>query len=255
MCCQMKMRARTMWVWLAGWSLAAGSAVVAQGTAATEGWHTLGKEGRGLLGTVTAVSADHFAVKTEKGVRASVYFNANTRIVAQHLPENAAQPVDCMAMAEAGELEGTMQPVKPDAIQRRDVIVAGGRVDAATGQVGAVVIARRDPVCARQAQQRAKYYGKTWLAGRVTAIEGNRVTLETVMDPAPASFLVTHATVLQRQGAAVPVSMLQVGDRMRVEGTRRRGVFTATSIAVMGEARFPRPRGGPALPHGGEPPR
>ncbi|MDE3061584.1 MAG: hypothetical protein KGJ51_00845 [Acidobacteriota bacterium] len=251
----MKMRARTMWVWMAGWSLATASAVVAQGTAATEGWHTLGKEGRGLLGTVTSVSADHFAVRTEKGVRASVYFNANTRIVAQHLPENAAQPVDCMAMAEAGELEGTMQPVKPDAIQRRDVIVAGGRVDAATGQVGAVVIARLDPVCAKQAQQRAKAYGKTWLAGRVTAIEGNRVTLETVMDPEPVSFIVTGATVVQRQGTTTPAGALQAGDRIRVEGMRRGGVFTAKSIAVMGGERFPRPRGGPVLPRGGEPPQ
>lgn len=251
----MKMGAYAVLVLVAGCLLAAGNVLLAQGTAASEGWHTLGKEGRGLLGTVTAVSADHFAVKTEKGVRGSVYFNANTRIVVQQLPANAARTVDCIAMAEAGELEGTLQPVKPEAIRRRDVIVAGGRVDAATGQVGAVVIARLDPVCARQAQQRAKDYGKTWLVGRVTAIEGNRMTLETVMDAAPASFLVTPATVLRQQGVAMPVSSLQAGDRIRVEGARRRGVFTATSIAVMRGERFPRPRGGPVLPHGGEPPR
>lgn len=226
-----------------------------QDVATTSGWHALGNEGRALLGTVSAVSADHFAVKTEKGVHADVYFSANTRILEQELPAKAGVPVDCLAMAEAGQMEGTLQPVKAVAIQRRDVIVAGGRVDAKTGQVGAVVIAKLDPVCARQAKERAKEYGKTWLAGRVTAIAGKRVTLETVMDPAPASFTITDATVVKRQQMVVPVSAMQVGDLLRVDGARRHGEFAAHSIVLMERSHYPRPHGGPVLPHGSEPPR
>lgn len=251
----MRSGARVVWGLAAGWALAAGCALQAQGTAASGGWHTLGKEGRGLLGTVTAVSADHFVVKTEKGVRARVYFSANTRILEQQLPADTAKQVDCLEMAESGQLEGTLQPVKANAIQRRDVIVAGGRVDEMTGQVGAVVIARLDRACAKEAQDRAKEYGKTWMAGRVAAIEGKRVTLETVMDPAPASFTVTDATVVRRQELVVSVSAMQVGDLLRVDGVRRHGVFVAKSIALMERPRLPRPRGGPVLPHGSEPRR
>jgi hypothetical protein len=215
----------------------------------------LGKDGRGLLGTVTAVHSDHYSVKTEKGVRADVYFSANTRMVEQHLPANVAQPVDCLAMAEAGQMEGTLQAVKPEAIQRRDVIVAGGRVDTKTDDVGAVVIARLDPVCARQAQKRAKEYGRTWAAGRVTAISGNELTLETVMDPASVRVALTDATALKRQESVLPVSALEVGDAVRIEGMRVHGVFTAKTIAVMRRPSMPRPRGGPVLPHGSEPPQ
>ncbi len=235
--------------------LALSGGLHAQDVAATAGWHVLGNDGRALLGTVSAVGSDHFVVKTEKGVRANVYFSANTRIVEQQLPTKAEGPVDCLAMAEAGQMEGTLQPVKAAAIQRRDVIVAGGRVDAATGQVGAVVIAKLDPVCARQAKERAKEYGKTWLAGRVTAIAGKRVTLETVMDPAPANFTITGATVVKRQKMVVPLSAVQVGDILRVDGVRRHGEFAASSIALMARSHFPRPRGGPVLPHGSEPPQ
>ncbi len=254
LCIRMRICAGNRRVWTMGLALMAGSVLHAQGSVA-DGWHVLGKEGRGLLGTVTAVHSDHYSVKTEKGVRAEVYFSANTRMVDQHLPANAAQPVDCLAMAEAGQLEGTLQPVKPEAIRRRDVIMAGGRVDAKTGDVGAVVIARLDPVCARQAQRRAKEYGKTWVAGRVTAISGNELTLETVMDPALVRVVLTDATVLKRQESAIPVSALVVGDSVRIAGSRAHGVFTAKTIAVMRRPPMPRPRGGPVLPHGGEPPQ
>jgi hypothetical protein len=233
--------------------LALSGSLYAQDVATTTGWHALGNEGRALLGTVSAVSADHFAVKTERGVPADVYFSANTRILEQQLPAKAGVPVDCLAMAEAGQMEGTFQPVKAAAIQRRDVIVAGGRVDAKTGQVGAVVIAKLAPACARQAKERAKEYGKTWLAGRVTAIAGKRVTLETVMDPAPASFTITDATVVKQQQNLVPVSTMRVGDLLRVDGVRRHGEFAAKSIALMERPHYPRPRGGPVLPHGSEP--
>lgn len=224
-------------------------------TPAGAGWHVLGKDGRGLLGTVTAVAANHFSVKTETGARAVVYFGANTRVLDQHLPAGAVKPVDCLAMAEAGQLEGTLQPVKAAAIQPRDVIVAGGRVDAAKGQVGAVVIARLDPVCAKQAKERAKQYGRTWLAGRVTGIEGEFLTLETVMDPAAINFSVTDTTVVKQRGIVIPVSGLQVGDMVRVDGARKHGLFVAASIVVLNKPVYPRPRGGPVLPRGGPPPQ
>ena len=39
--------------------------------------------GRGIMGTVTEVAADHYTVKTENGETYTVHFSANTRIFKQ----------------------------------------------------------------------------------------------------------------------------------------------------------------------------
>jgi hypothetical protein len=39
--------------------------------------------GRGVLGTVTEVAADHYTIKTDAGLTYTIHYSANTRIVKQ----------------------------------------------------------------------------------------------------------------------------------------------------------------------------
>jgi preprotein translocase subunit YajC len=40
-------------------------------------------QGRGVMGTVTQVAADHYTIKTDAGETYTVHYSANTRIVKQ----------------------------------------------------------------------------------------------------------------------------------------------------------------------------
>ncbi len=217
---------------------------------AANGWHRLGDEGRGVLGTVTAVAGDHFSVKTETGAHTAVYFSANTRFLKQVIARSAGPAVDCNAELEMARLPGTLEPWKAAGIQSQDVIAASGEGDAAERQVGAVVIVLLDPGCAREAGKLLANYGKTWLAGRVTAVQGSRITLASAIDLGSRTLVVGAKTEVEQAGTGNKVDAVQVGDMVRVEGARRHGVFAAKTIRVV---VFPRPHGGPQLPREGEP--
>ncbi len=221
----------------------------AQDRAAT-GWHRLGDEGRGVLGTVTAVAGDHFSVKTEKGAHTAVYFSANTRFLKQVIARTAGQGVDCSAELEMARLPGTLEPWKAAGIQRHDVIAASGEGDAAERHVGAVVIVLLDPGCAREAGKLLADYGKSWLAGRVTAVQGYRITLASAIDLGSRTIVVSADTAVEQAGTGNKVDAVRVGDMVRVEGAERHGVFAAKTIRVV---VLPRPHGRPDLPRGDAP--
>ena len=84
-------------------------------------------------------------------------------------------------------------------------------------------------------------YGKTWLMGRVTAINEVKVSLEGGPDRAAHTFVADENTTFRKRRDPITLADVQVGDMVRAEGAVKDGAFVATTVAVMS----PPPNGGP----------
>jgi len=215
--------------------------------------------GRGVAGTVTEAAADHYTIKTFEGEIYTIHFSANTRIMKQRARmrgEGGGRGADS---GEAGGGAGTgegmgrgmggnpPEQIKASDIKVGDAIAAMGEVDAQAKSVGAVAIVELDPQRARQMQEMAANYGKTWLMGKVTAIDGVKVTLQGVMDHAPHTFVATENTDFRERREPITLADVKVGDMVRVEGALASdGTFSASTVNLMRA-----PQGGPGGPGGG----
>jgi hypothetical protein len=186
--------------------------------------------GNGIIGTVTEVASDHYTIKTDTGQIYKVSFGVNTRILKQ-MPRKSGG---------SGDERGTApQAIKSSAIKVGDAIMAAGEVDAAAKSVGAVVVMQTDPERARQFRELQANYDKTWLAGKVTAINETSVTLLGTVDSANHTFRADENTTFRKHREPITLADIQLGDVVRVEGAVKDGNFVATSVSVMG-----RPQGG-----------
>ncbi|MFZ0743442.1 MAG: DUF5666 domain-containing protein [Terracidiphilus sp.] len=202
--------------------------------------------GRGTMGTVTEVAADHYTIKTETGETYTVHFSANTRIMKQMVRRRAAGDA-----RDSGDAQpAAPQPLKPSDIKVGDIIAANGELDAAAKSVGAVFIVQIDPERAKQMREMEANYGKTWLMGKVTAIDGVKVTLDGAIDKIPHTVMADENTTFRRRREPITLADVQVGDMVRVEGAVKDGGFLATTIAVMGR---PPQEGTPMVPRGNPP--
>jgi preprotein translocase subunit YajC len=196
--------------------------------------------GRGISGTVTEVAADHYTIKNEQGEVWTVHYSANTRVMKQ-LP----RPAD----AKPGEGERQMpQQIKPNDIKVGDVIAAGGEVDQTGKSVGAMFVMQVDPERAKQMREMQANFGKTWLMGRVTAINETAVTVHSGVDNADHTFTADENTAFRRRRDPITLADMQVGDNVRVEGAMKDGKFVASTVGVM----MPPMQGGPAKRPPGE---
>jgi hypothetical protein len=194
------------------------------------GWGGGGMMGRGVLGTVTEVAADHYTVKTDAGLTYTIHYSVNTRILKQ-------QP------GAGGPGGGNPpQPIKPTDIKVGDAITAMGEVDANAKSVGAVAVIQLDPERAKQLREMQANYGKTWIAGKVTAIDGVKVTVMGAFDNIAHSFVADENTTFRKRRDPITLGDIQVGDSIRVEGAVKDGTFLATTVNAMGQP----PVGGPA---------
>jgi Domain of unknown function (DUF5666) len=256
----MKFRLQTMVVLLA---LATGAAAVAQQDAGAPpqqgqgsgygqgrgGGRGMGAMGRGLSGTVTQVAADHFQVKNEAGDVYTVHFSANTRIM-RTVPRPAGAANDNQPGAAGtrgggnggrngwgGQGGGQMDPpvaIKATDIKVGDIIMAGGEIDDAAKSVGAISILQLDPERAKQMREMQANFGKTWLMGRVTAVNEAKVTLDSNVDHASHAFTADENTTFRKRRDPITLADVQVGDMVRVEGAVKDGAFVATNVMVMG---------------------
>jgi len=198
--------------------------------------------GGGITGTVTEVAADHYIIKTDAGDTYTIHFSVNTRIL--------KQAVQRRGPGEGREGGGNPpQMLKSSDIKVGDAIGVMGEVDAAAKSVGAVVIAQLDPERAREIRERMANYGKTWLQGRVTAINETKVTLLGMMDNAAHTFAADENTIFRKRREPITLADVQVGDVVRVEGAVQDGIFVAASVAVMGMP----PGGAPTVPRNAAP--
>jgi hypothetical protein len=223
--------------------------------------------GRGVAGTVTEVAADHFTVKTFLGETYSIQFGSDTRFVKMPAEMRRGEG-EAASQGEAGSGEGSgqgsgrgwgrgmgnggnpPQPIKVTDIKVGDVIEARGEVDAAAKSVGANSVALVDPERAKQMQEMEANFGKTWLMGKVTAIDGVKVTLTGALDNAPHSFVADENTTVRRRRDPITLADIQVGDTVRAEGVVKDGAFTASSVGDMGTMQ---PGGGRGAGNGAPP--
>jgi hypothetical protein len=186
--------------------------------------------GRGVMGTVTEVAPDHFTIKTDAGDLYTVHYSVNTRIM----------------KGGGGQRRGQGNPNEPPAnppttikaseIKVGDAIGASGEMDANAKSVGAVVIFQIDPERAKQMREMQANYGKTWVMGRVTAINDVKVTLQGGPDNAIHTFVADENTTFRKRRDPVTLADIQVGDMIRAEGSVKNGAFLATAVSVMGPA-------------------
>src|ERR1700722_11867240 len=193
-----------------------------------------GMMGRGTIGTVTEVAADHYTIKTETGDLYTIHFSANTRMM--------KQPAGMRGQGQGGGGErgqgggGTPpEAIKPTDIHVGDAIAAMGEVDATAKSVGAVGVFLIDPERAKQMKAMEANYGKTWLMGKVTAIDGVNVTINGGLDHATHSFVADENTSFRKRRDPITLADIQVGDTVRVEGAVKGGSFVATTVNAMGQ--------------------
>ena len=193
--------------------------------------------GDGITGTVTEVAADHYIIKTDGGETYTIHFSANTRIMKQ-------------TARQRGEGGGNPpQTLKSTDIKVGDAVAALGEVDAAVKSVGAVVVLQLDPERAKQIREMEANFGKTWLMGKVTAINETKVSIFATVDNAAHVFVADENTIFRKRREPITLADLQVGDRVRVEGAVKDGTFVAASVTVMGMP----PGGTPSVPHDAAP--
>ena len=207
--------------------------------------------GRGLNGTVTQVAADHYTIKTDAGETYTVHFSANTRIVKQAAGRGSGGGQSQSGGGESGGGGNPPQTIKPTDIKVGDAIAAMGEVDAGAKSVGATMVMQIDPERAKQMREMQANYGKTWIMGKVTAIDGVKVTLMGTVDNAAHSFVADENTTFRKRRDPITLADIQVGDTVRVEGAVKEGAFVATTVNAMGA---PPPGGGPNGHRNGPPP-
>lgn len=141
-------------------------------------------------------------------------------------------------------------PIEASDIKVGDTIMARGEVDSSAKSVGAVVVIQLDPQRARHLLAMEESFGKTWLAGRITAIDGKKVTLMGGPNAIRYTFVTDENTEFRSRSEAFTLADLKVGDRVRVQGSLKDGQFVASSVSRM----MVRAMGGPA-PRQGPPPQ
>ena len=200
--------------------------------------------GNGIVGTVKTVSADHFVIKSDEGPEYTIHFSANTRILRQ----NARPNMDGTNRIGPGGIPP--QAIHASEIKVGDVITAGGEVDAQAKSVGAIFILQMNPEMVKFMRDRKANYGKTWLAGKITAINDVTVKIDSQSDHLSHTFTADENTSFRKGREPVTLGDLQVGEMVEVEGSIKNGVFLATSVRAMGRLQGPPP----SLPRGDQPP-
>ena len=220
-----------------------------------------GGMGRGIGGTVTEVTPDHYTVKTETGETYTIHYSVNTRILKQAAGQRgpgggAGGRVDGGERGQGGGGGNPPQAIKPTDIKPTDInvgdaIAAMGEVDATAKSVGAVAVFQIDPERAKQMREMRENYGKTWIMGKVTAIDGVKVTLMGSIDNTAHTFVADENTAFRKRRDPITLADIQVGDTVRAEGAVKDGNFLATAVNAMGQP----PEGATTVPRNSPPPQ
>jgi len=200
----------------------------------------------GIMGTVTEVAADHYTVKSENGEIYTIHFSANTRFFKQPAGmRGGGQGRGGSQRMGGGGSMGTEggggmgrggnppEQIKPTDIKVGDAVGAMGEVDTSGKSVGAVAIVQLDPERAKQMEEMRANYGKTGVMGKVTAIDGVKVTIAGSIDNLPRAFVADENTTFRKRREPITLADIQVGDMVRAEGALKDGAFTATAVNVM----------------------
>jgi hypothetical protein len=185
--------------------------------------------GRGVLGTVTAISGNEFTVKNEQGETYKVETGPNTRFMKDR------------------------QPTRASDVHVGDVIMAGGELDEQAHTVGAAFLGVLGPEAVQRMKQMQADFGKTWLAGKITAIDDLTLTVQRP-DKKVQTITVNENTSFQKHRESITLADIKVGDIVTARGALQNGNFVASVLNVM-EPRRPGQGSGPAPGNGPPPPQ
>lgn len=188
--------------------------------------------GNNAHGQVTVVAGNELTIKDEQGEVYKVETGPNT-----HIRKDRAE-------------------VKISDIHVGDTVVAGGNLDDQAKTVGAMFVMVLTPEQAAQMEKMRADFGKTWTAGKITAIKDLTVTVERP-DKTSQTIAVDENTTFHKgaRGEATDITFpdVKVGDMLRADGSLKDGSFLATNLVVMeprqpGQGRFGNRQGTPGQP-------
>ena len=178
--------------------------------------------GNGVRGTVTAAATNSFTIHTDEGDTYQVLYSPNTRLMKDR------------------------QPIEASDIHVGDMLMAGGIVDAKAKTVGAVFVV---DINANDVRNARAAFGKTWVAGKVTAVHELKITIERAGDKQQQVVAVDENTSFQKRREDVTLADVKVGDFISAQGAIHEDAFLATTLRIM-----PPRAGGPNGPVPGPPP-
>ncbi|RRA48616.1 hypothetical protein [Acidipila sp. EB88] len=166
-----------------------------------------------IRGTVARTSGSSVFVKVHDGTVYQVETGANT-----HFVKNGAGVSG--NMAHAG-----------------DTVLAGGELDSKKHTLGAVFVAVVDAAELAELDQRRAEWGKTWLAGTVTAKHGTELVIKRP-DGVVNTVVVDEDTSFRKRHQSITLPDIQVGDGMTATGTSTKTAFTAKVLTVVDAAEI-----------------
>ena len=187
------------------WLLASQGAIWAQG----EGDGPLEVAGiEAIRGNVVKVAGDTVSIKTMKGVLYKVATGANTRVIRDSQPSSAS------------------------ALKPGELVLAAGELDEKEHTLGAIFLAVVDAAQLQEFDQRRAEFGKTWLAGTVTSIEGTKVVIKRP-DDVVTTVVADENTSFRKRHESITLGDVKVGDGLTARGTMQKGIFTGTLLTVI----------------------
>jgi len=173
-----------------------------------QGWAQFSRENT-LRATVvsaapTGKNEGSFAVKTDSGQPWKVLYGVNTRL-----------------MKDRGQ-------IRANDVQAGDMIFAAGNVDIKKKTIGAAILI---DIPAEEVRKAREGLGKTWAAGRITAIIGTKIRVHR-LDGVDQDIAVDENTSFREKRESVTLADLRPGEGFRAEGHLLNGTFTATTFAV-----------------------
>jgi hypothetical protein len=173
-----------------------------------QGWAQFSRENT-LRATVvsatpTGKNDGSLAVKTDSGQPWKVLYGVNTRLMKGR------------DSIHAGDIE------------IGDMVFAAGNVDAKKKTVGAAILI---DIPSEEVRKAREGLGKTWAAGKITAIAGTRIKVDR-LDGVEQSIAVDENTSFREKRNSVTLADLRPGEGFRAEGHVLNGIFTATTLTV-----------------------
>ncbi len=188
---------------------------------------------RGLMGTVVDVSASSLRLRLQSGSVYTIHFGPNTHILqSKTSPGEPASPYAGSPQAKP-HARPRMEPIAASTIHPGDTVGAVGDVEDAAKSVGAVLIVRLHPEQAQELRSMEARYGKSWLAGEITAIHGNAITLAGILDSHPQILIVDTQTIIQSRRERITLDDLKTGEIIRAAGRPSADGFLARRIRVL----------------------
>jgi hypothetical protein len=225
------------------WAKKIAGLVLAAGMLSTAGWAQEDRGpggaggpdmagGKGVMGTITAVAPDNFTVKTQDGEAWKVTVGPNTRVTHNREPAKIADLKPGFGVMAFGQADATA----PNTLH---AVVAGFQT-------------------AEEVKARMADFGKTWIGGKVTAIEGTKITV-TVQTPGQAAasnktFDVDETTVFKKGREEVTLADVKPGDYVMGRGGLKGGTFVPTVLTIRAPGERRRGPGGPGGEGGPEGP-